>query len=148
MARSSRTWAWVWPSARSWGTRTTSVPNPPTFPDAVGHLNAWPVQVLPDARRDGSIEDEFVAPNFLYSRLRGQGAEVVQYNHPRAGVAGLTGIGLFNNIGYDPNLPLDSSADDGLLAARPSVSSGVATPAGCPNNECHRVGNTKPHGRF
>lgn len=78
---------------------TTSVPNPPAFPSAIGHINAWPLSVDPEARRDGSIEDEYVAPNFIFTRLRGQGAEVVQYNHPRAGLAGLTSIGFFNNIG-------------------------------------------------
>jgi len=51
------------------------------------------------ARRDGSIEDEFVAPNFIFKRLRDAGAEVIQYNHLRAGSSGLTSIGFFNNIG-------------------------------------------------
>jgi hypothetical protein len=80
---------------------TTVVPNPPVFPNAVGHANAWPLSVDRTARKDGAIEDEFVAPNFLFSRLRRAGAEVIQYNHPRAGVRGLTTIGLFNNIGCD-----------------------------------------------
>jgi hypothetical protein len=37
----------------------------------------------------------------VYSRLRALGGAdtVIQYNHPRAGVAGLTSIGLFNSIG-------------------------------------------------
>jgi hypothetical protein len=78
---------------------TTSVPNPPAFPSAIGHINAWPVPVDPTARRDGSIEDEYVAPNFIFSRLRAQGADVIQYNHPRAGVSGLTSIGFFSNLG-------------------------------------------------
>jgi hypothetical protein len=78
---------------------TGTVANPPAFPNSVGHINGWPVEVVPDARRRGSIEDEFVAPNWLFSRLRAQGAEVIQYNHPRAGVSGLTSIGIFNNIG-------------------------------------------------
>ncbi len=78
---------------------TSTAPNPPAFPNAIGHINAWPVPVDPVARRDGSIEDEYVAPNFIFSRLRGQGAEVVQYNHPRAGFAGIASIGFFNNIG-------------------------------------------------
>ncbi len=114
---------------------TTSVPNPPGFPDAVGHINAWPVPVLPNARRDGSIEDEYVAPNFLFSRLRGQGAEVIQYNHPRAGVAGLTVIGFFNNIGYDPDLPITTPPNDILLdddIVGPGTS-GVANPDGFRN---------------
>ena len=46
---------------------------------------------------DGSIEDEYVAPNFIFSRARSQGAQVVQYNHPRAGAEGLTVVGIFNN---------------------------------------------------
>lgn len=78
---------------------TTSVGNPPVFPDAIGHMNAWPLPVRPLERRDGSVEDEFVAPNFLFSRLRNAGAAVIQYNHLRSGVRGLGGIGFFNNIG-------------------------------------------------
>jgi hypothetical protein len=78
---------------------TTTAGNPPAFPDAIGHINAWPLVVDPLARRDGSPEDEFVAPNFIFSRLRGAGAEIIQYNHPRAGVRGLGSIGFFNNIG-------------------------------------------------
>ncbi len=78
---------------------TGSVPNPPAFPSSIGHINAWPLTVAKDERRDGTIQDEYVAPNWVYSRLRSQGAEVIQYNHPRAGVSGLTSIGIFNNIG-------------------------------------------------
>jgi hypothetical protein len=80
---------------------TGSVPNPPTFPNSIGHLNAWPLPLAPDARRDGAIDDEYVAPNWIYARLRAQAGPdvVVQYNHPRAGVAGLTSIGFFNSIG-------------------------------------------------
>jgi hypothetical protein len=78
---------------------TGSVPNPPAFPNSTGHINAWPMTVEAAAPRDGSVQDEFVAPNWIFSRLRAQGAEVIQYNHPRAGVSGLTSIGIFNNIG-------------------------------------------------
>lgn len=82
------------------GTEATSnVPNPPAFPNAAGHVNGWPIRLDPDARKDGAIEDEFVAPNMLFSRLRRAGAEVIQYNHLRAGVRGLGSIGFFNNIG-------------------------------------------------
>src|SRR5262249_15018519 len=69
---------------------TGSVPNPPVFPDSTGHINAWPMTVQPNARRDGAIEDEFVAPNWIFKRLRDQGAQVIQYNHVRAGVSGIT----------------------------------------------------------
>jgi hypothetical protein len=78
---------------------TGSVPNPPHFPSSYGHINAWPLAVDANAPRDGAIHDEYVAPNWIYKRLRDRGAEVIQYNHPRAGVSGLTTIGLFNNIG-------------------------------------------------
>ena len=78
---------------------TGSVPNPPGFPQSYGHINAWPLTVTAGDRRDGAIQDEYVAPNWIYKRLRDAGAEVIQYNHPRAGVSGLTTIGIFNNIG-------------------------------------------------
>lgn len=114
---------------------TTSVPNKPVFPNALGHINAWPVTVQPTARRDGAIEDEFVAPNWIYSRLRNQGAQVIQYNHPRAGLSGLTLIGFFNNIGYDPDLPITASPNDILLdddVLGPGAS-GVSNPSGYRN---------------
>ena len=80
---------------------TGSVPNPPAFPNAIGHINAWPLPVAKDAPRDGAIQDEYVAPNQVFSRLRNEGGPdvVIQYNHPRAGVSGLTSIGFFNSIG-------------------------------------------------
>jgi hypothetical protein len=80
---------------------TGSVPNPPAFPNSIGHINAWPLPVVKDARRDGAIDDEYVAPNWVFSRLRAAGGDdvVIQYNHPRAGVSGLTSIGFFNSIG-------------------------------------------------
>jgi len=111
---------------------TGSVPNPPAFPDSIGHINAWPQTVDADARRDGSIEDEFVAPNLVYSRLRAQGAEVIQYNHPRAGVSGITSIGFFNNFGYDPDVVITSPPNDLLLdddVLGPGISA-VANPEG------------------
>ncbi|MGH7788419.1 MAG: CehA/McbA family metallohydrolase [Candidatus Binatia bacterium] len=114
---------------------TTSVPNPPAFPNAVGHLNAWPLLVDVDAPRDGSIDDEFVAPNFIYSRLRDQGAQVIQYNHVRAGLSGLTSIGFFNNFGYDPDLPIGSPPNSLLLdtdVLGPGLS-GVSNPDGFRN---------------
>jgi hypothetical protein len=78
---------------------TGSVPSPPAFPNSFGHINAWPLLLSPNEPRDGAIQDEYVAPNWIYKRLRDAGAEVVQYNHVRAGVSGITTIGFFNNIG-------------------------------------------------
>ena len=138
---------------------TGSVPNPPTFPNSIGHINAWPMPVLPDERRDGSIDDEFVAPNWAYTRLRalGGGDTVIQYNHVRAGVSGLTNIGFFNSIGcgrcanaidttctvdgdcpagpeqsctcvgYQPDRPIDAPPNDLLLDA------GILGPGSTPN---------------
>lgn len=84
-----------------------------------GHLNGFPVPVLPTARRRGAIEDEFVSPNWIYTRLRAQGAKVVQINHPRAPTqAGGTGIGWFNNAGFDPTRPVEDSANAFLLDKR------------------------------
>jgi hypothetical protein len=51
----------------------------------------------------------------VYSRLRAAGAHVVQYNHPRATLAGLTSIGIFTNIGYEPDRPLTAAPNDLLL---------------------------------
>jgi hypothetical protein len=112
---------------------TASLPNPPRYPDSYGHINAWPQPVLPFARRDGSVDEEYVAPNFIYSRLRGQGAEVIQYNHPRAGLSGLTSIGFFNNFGYDPTLPIDAAPNDLLLDDDVTGDSGVPNPDGLRN---------------
>jgi hypothetical protein len=138
---------------------TGSVPNPPAFPNSFGHINAWPLPVEPGAPRDGAIQDEFVAPNWLYTRLRALGGPdtVVQYNHVRAGVSGLTTIGFFNSIGcsrcanaidtpctvdtdcpagvdrectcvgYQPDRPLTEPPNDILL------DSGVLGPGSAPN---------------
>lgn len=114
---------------------TGSVPNPPVFPDSTGHINAWPVPVQPNERRDGAIEEEFVAPNWIFKRLRDQGADVIQYNHVRAGVSGITSIGFFNNFGYDPSLPISAAPNDLLLdddITGPGTS-GVANPDGLRN---------------
>ncbi len=94
---------------------TTAVTNPPSFEASVGHLNGWPVRFDQTARKRGAIEDEFVAPNVIYSRLRAQGATVVQYNHPRDTLSGLTSLGFFTNIGYDPDKRLDEAPNDVLL---------------------------------
>lgn len=116
------------------GTEVTgSAPNPPGFANSIGHINAWPLPVVPEAPRDGAIEDEFVAPNVVFSRLRNLGAQVIQYNHPRAGVAGLTSIGFFTNIGYDPDVPIDAPPNDLLLDDDVTGSSGVSNPDGLRN---------------
>ncbi len=76
-----------------------------------------------------------MAPNWIFKRLRDQGADVIQYNHVRAGVSGITSIGFFNNFGYDPDLPISASPNDLLLdddVTGPGTS-GVANPDGIRN---------------
>ncbi len=83
---------------------TTSLPTP-TFPQGFGHHNVFPVKVDPLASRRGAPQTEYVPAAIFYDRmeLNNPGVEkVVQLNHPRAGLAGLTIIGLFNTIGFDP----------------------------------------------
>lgn len=110
---------------------TTSVPNPPYLANAWGHINAWPSIYDPNLRRGGSVEDESVSANVIYDRLRAQsnfqciggskngractsnadcgggacvdvGEQVIQLNHPRAGLGGVVNIGMFDNIGFNP----------------------------------------------
>jgi len=107
---------------------TGSIANPPAFPESIGHLNAWPAPVLVDTPRDGAVADEYVAPNWIYSRLRAQAPDgVIQYNHVRAGVAGLTSIGFFNSIGCN--------------RCATAIDTTCATDADCPGGgECGCVG--------
>jgi hypothetical protein len=41
------------------------------FPEAIGHWNAWPLSVIPGARRNGAPSDEFLNPGTAIDRLRG-----------------------------------------------------------------------------
>ena len=71
---------------------TGSVPNPPAFPNSFGHINAWPMPV--DEGRAARRRDRRRvrrAELALHAAPRRSGPDVVvQYNHPRAGVSGLT----------------------------------------------------------
>ncbi|MGH7857109.1 MAG: CehA/McbA family metallohydrolase, partial [Candidatus Binatia bacterium] len=107
--------------------------SPPTVGNEFkfGHLNGFPVEVDPTARRRGAIEDEFVSPNWIYRRLREQGADVIQINHPRAPLQqGNTGIGWFNNAGFDPTRPLLDPANAFLVTTEVVPGSGFPHP-GC-----------------
>jgi hypothetical protein len=97
------------------------------FPEGIGHWNAWPLTVIPNNRRNGAPQNEFVTPGTAIDRLRGMDSlaligktpdtaditdwvtaigigdamgddEVVMLNHPRAGFAGLVVIGMFNGL--------------------------------------------------
>lgn len=116
---------------------TPSVPNPPYLANAWGHINAWPSIYDPNLRRAGAVEDESVSANVIYDRLRAQsnfqcvgggknglactsnancpggacldvGEQVVQLNHPRAGIGGVVNIGMFDNLGFNPPAAIDT----------------------------------------
>lgn len=90
---------------------TTSLPNP-VFTQAFGHHNVFPLLVDPLAPRRGSPQTEYVNAATFYDRmlLNNPGVDkVVQLNHPRAGVAGLTIIGLFNTLHFDPTKSVEPS---------------------------------------
>lgn len=84
---------------------TTSLPNP-AFPMSVGHHIAFPLLVKPMEARRGAPYIEYVSPATFYDRAKANNPgvkEIIQLNHPRAGIAGLTSIGLFNITGFNPN---------------------------------------------
>jgi hypothetical protein len=41
------------------------------FPESIGHWNAWPLQAIPGARRNGAPSDELLNPGTALDRLRG-----------------------------------------------------------------------------
>lgn len=116
---------------------TTSVPRQPYTSNGWGHINGWPAIYDPNLRRSGAIEDEVVSANVIYDRLRDQsnlqciggskngqpctanancgggacvdvGEQVVQLNHPRAGLGGVVNIGMFDNFGFNPPGAIDT----------------------------------------
>lgn len=87
---------------------TSSLPNP-VFPQGYGHHNMFPLLVDPLAPRRGAVLTEYVSGATFYDRMAANNPgvdKVVQLNHPRAGVAGLTIIGLFNTLPFDPTKPI------------------------------------------
>jgi hypothetical protein len=96
---------------------TTSLPSP-QLPQAFGHHNVFPVIVDPTAPRRGAPFTEYVNAATFYDRARAQNPgvhEVIQLDHPRAGVFGLTLIGLFNTIGFDPRKTVSATLLDKSL---------------------------------
>ena len=41
------------------------------FPAGIAHWGAWPVPVIPGARRNGALQDEFITPGTAIDRMRG-----------------------------------------------------------------------------
>jgi hypothetical protein len=104
------------------------------FPEGIGHWNAWPLAVIPENRRNGAPQNEFITPGTAIDRLRGMDSlaaigktpdtadvvdwvtaigigdatgddEVVMLNHPRAGFAGLVVIGMLNGLNNPGGAP-------------------------------------------
>lgn len=58
---------------------TGTIPVPPSaltgfidaYPQGIGHWNAWPLEVINGARRDGAPADELIPPGIAVDRLRG-----------------------------------------------------------------------------
>jgi len=128
---------------------TTAVPRPPYLSNGWGHINGWPSVYDPNQRRSGAVEDESVSLNVILDRLRDTsnllciggkenglacppsvcpggkctdiGEQVVQMNHPRSAVLGVTNIGMYDNIGYDPSK---------------AVTDCQKYPVICPSSEC------------
>jgi hypothetical protein len=91
------------------GDEMTTGLSSPAFPQAFGHHNVFPLLVEPLARRRGAVQTEYVNAATFYDRARAKSPEVqkvIQLNHPRSGLAGLTLIGLFNTIGFNPTVPV------------------------------------------
>ncbi len=90
---------------------TTSLPNP-LFLQAFGHHIAFPLTVDPIGPRKGAPFTEYVPSAVFYDRVRAMNPgiqKVIQLNHPRAGVSGLTLIGLFNTLNFSPTKPVPFS---------------------------------------
>jgi hypothetical protein len=86
---------------------TTSLPTP-IFPQAFGHHIAYPLLEQPQMPRNGAPYTEYVPAATFYDRARAMNPnvqEVIQLNHPRSGVAGLTLIGLLNILKFNPTQP-------------------------------------------
>lgn len=99
--------AWI---ASMVGTEVTSNSGPEPFTEGFGHFNGWPMPIVPNARKNGSPEDDGVEPNVIYDRLRTGGARIVQMNHPEWNL-----LGFLSTLDYDPLYPISTPPNDYLL---------------------------------
>jgi hypothetical protein len=91
------------------------------FPQTLGHMNFWPLQVDPTLPRNGVPWDELREPGQMMDDFQALfvGAGVRQLNHPFAGSKLGRDQGFLRAIGYDPRTPITpgaSFAADVLLA--------------------------------
>ncbi len=97
------------------------------FPHTTGHHNAFPLEVVDGAHKNGAPSDEYVDVATLYERLRALpspvSAPLVQLNHPRSNRYGRVWIGYFDSCGFDPTSALDEDgpcfAATGPMGTRP-----------------------------
>jgi hypothetical protein len=92
------------------------------FPQTVGHMNFWPLEVNPTLPRNGVPWDELREPGQMMDDFEtlfvGNGSGVRQLNHPFAGSKLGRDQGFLRAIGYDPRtsiLPGAGFAADQLL---------------------------------
>lgn len=108
------------------GVETTSWVPSEEFPHTIGHHNAFPLDLVEGAHKNGAPDDEFMAVGELYDLLRsipGEATRIVQLNHGRADTAGALWLGYFDSCGFDPTMPVDPMhrcfANMGPMGSRP-----------------------------
>ena len=103
------------------GVEVTSSAPLPSAPWTLGHHNAWPIALRPEAPHQGAPESQVASVAELYAALRREhGARVVQLNHPLGRDPGVDRGAFFTHLGsrgepYDPELPLDAEPNRVLL---------------------------------
>jgi len=140
---------------------TMSVSRPPYLSNSWGHINSWPSVYDANLRRGGAVEDESVSAGVIYDRLRYDtpnmlcvgggknskpcttnaqcpggkcldvGEQVVQMNHPRAGLGGVVNIGILDNIGYDPSAAIDNCNKYPVLCSSNACAGGTNDGKSC-----------------
>jgi hypothetical protein len=82
------------------------------FPQALGHLNFWPLEVSPTLPRNGAPWDEMREPGQMMEDFEPLfvGPGVRQLNHPFAGSKLGRDQGFLRAIGYDPRTPIIAGA--------------------------------------
>lgn len=82
------------------------------FPHTIGHTNAFPLDVVAGAHKNGAPQDEFQAPGTLFETLRGLASPVtplLQLNHGRSTRNGSIWLGYFDSCGFDPTMAFDET---------------------------------------
>ena len=140
---------------------TTSVLRPPYMSNEWGHINTWPSVYDPTARRSGAIEEENIAANEIFYRMRHQsllicsggknngmacaldsdckgggackdiGEHMVHLNHPRSGPSAATNQGMLGNVGYDPSKDITDCQKYPVLCSNSQCAGGTNDGTSC-----------------